>query len=119
MVQVLMLALLLSAIIQAVAGTRVRIPWLWFLVGLIASEAVTACRSVDWPASAFTRGCWGRCWPGRGSIPARPCSDPLPHHGVTQLVDYLLGGGALGIFFCFWMGQRKRMAEVIFDPQAD
>jgi uncharacterized membrane protein YbhN (UPF0104 family) len=103
----LMLALLLSAIIEAVAGTGVRIPWLWLLVGLIASEAVTALPVGGLAGFGLYEGVLGSILAGQGIDPGQALLVSFAQHGLTQLVDYSLGGGALGAILYFWAGQKK------------
>jgi len=107
MVKYLMLALLLSAIIEAVAGTGVRIPWLWLLVGLIASEAATALPVGGLAGFGLYEGVLGSILAGQGIDPGQALLVSFAQHGLTQLVDYSLGGGALGYIFYFWAGQGK------------
>jgi uncharacterized membrane protein YbhN (UPF0104 family) len=104
-----LLYLMLAAVIEALLGQNLHLPFLMIIFGLIGSELAASLPISGLAGIGFYEGILGATLAGVGIPPAQGVSLALAMHVLTQVVDYSLGSAALACLFYFWMVRKKKV----------
>jgi len=107
-VKYLSLYILLSAVLQALSGHGVQLPFWVVLLGLIASEASAGLPISGIAGFGFYEGVLGTVLASQGIHPSQAVLVAFAMHLLTQVVDYSLGGGALLYILMQVMGKKSQ-----------
>jgi hypothetical protein len=102
-----LLYLMLTAVIEALLGQKLHLPFLMVIFGLMGSELAASLPISGLAGIGFYEGILGATLAGLGIPPAQGVSLALAMHILTQVVDYSLGAGALAFLFYLWMVRKK------------
>jgi uncharacterized membrane protein YbhN (UPF0104 family) len=103
----LCLYILLSAVLQALSGHWVHLPFWVVLLGLVASEATAGLPISGIAGFGFYEGVLGAVLSTQGIHPSQAVLVSFAMHFFTQIVDYSLGGGSL-IYILMRVKREKR-----------
>jgi uncharacterized membrane protein YbhN (UPF0104 family) len=109
-VKYLYLYTLLSAILQAIAGPGVDLPFWLVLLGLAASEASAGLPMSGIMGFGLYEGVLGTVLSTQGIDPSQAVLVSFAMHFLTQVVDYSLGGVAL-LYILLRLGLRREVQE--------
>jgi uncharacterized membrane protein YbhN (UPF0104 family) len=104
-----LLYLMLTAVIEAILGQDLHLPFLMIIFGLMGSELAASLPISGLAGIGFYEGILAATLAGIGIPPAQGVSLALAMHVLTQVVDYSLGSAALVCLFYFWMVRKKRV----------
>jgi hypothetical protein len=104
-----LLYLMLTAVIEALLGQNIHLPFLMIIFGLMGSELAASLPLSGLAGIGFYEGILGTTLAGLGIQPAQGVSLALAMHLLTQVVDYSLGSGALAFLFYLWMIRKKKV----------
>ena len=104
-IKYLYLYLLLSAVLQALFGHWIQLPFWVVLLGLVASEASAGLPISGIAGFGFYEGVLGAVLSTQGIHPSQAVLASFAMHFFTQVVDYSLGGGAL--LYCDSLGRSE------------
>ena len=103
----LSLYILLSAVLQALSGQWIRLPFWVVLLGLVGSEASAGLPISGIAGFGFYEGILGAVLSTQGIHPSQAVLVSFAMHFFTQVVDYSLGGGALLYILIRLSGGKK------------
>ncbi len=103
-VKYLYLYILLSAVLQALYGHWIQLPFWVVLLGLVASEASAGLPISGIAGFGFYEGILGAVLSTQGIHPSQAVLVSFAMHFITQIVDYSWGGGALIYILIRWAG---------------
>lgn len=106
-----LLYLMLMAVVEALLGRKMDLPFLIILFGLIGSEIAASLPVSGLAGIGFYEGILGGTLAGLGIQPAQGVSLALAMHVLTQVVDYSLGTAALAFLMYRWMVRKKMFAR--------
>jgi uncharacterized membrane protein YbhN (UPF0104 family) len=104
-----LLYLMLTAVIEALLGQNLHLPFLMIIFGLMGSELAASLPISGLAGIGFYEAILGATLAGIGIQPAQGVSMALAMHVLTQVVDYSLGSAALVCLFYFWMVRKKKV----------
>ncbi|MBI4765568.1 MAG: flippase-like domain-containing protein [Deltaproteobacteria bacterium] len=104
-----LLYLMLTAVIGALLGQKIHLPFLMIIFGLMGSEMAASLPISGLAGFGFYEGILGATMAGLGIQPAQGVSLALAMHILTQVVDYSIGTGALAFLFYLWMVRKKKI----------
>ncbi len=104
-----LLYLMLTAVIEALLGQNLHLPFLMIIFGLMGSELAASLPISGLAGIGFYEGILGATLAGLGIPTAKGVSLALAMHVLTQVVDYSLGVGALACLFYLWMVRKKKL----------
>jgi uncharacterized membrane protein YbhN (UPF0104 family) len=106
-VKYLYLYILLTAVLQALSGPAVQLPFWVVLLGLVGSEAAAGLPISGLAGFGFYEGVLGTVLASQGIDPSQAVLVSFAMHLLTQVVDYSLGGGALIYILIYLIGWRE------------
>ncbi len=101
------LYILLSAVLQALYGHWIQLPFWLVLLGLVASEASAGLPISGIAGFGFYEGILGAVLSTQGIHPSQAVLVSFAMHFLTQVVDYSWGGGALIYILIRWAGRKE------------
>ncbi len=104
-----LLYLMLTAVIDALLGQNLHLPFLMIIFGLMGSELAASLPISGLAGIGFYEGILGGTLAGLGIPPAQGVSLALAMHVLTQVVDYSLGSGALACLFYLWLVKKRKI----------
>jgi uncharacterized membrane protein YbhN (UPF0104 family) len=107
-IKYLSLYILLSAVLQALSGHFIQLPFWVVLLGLAGSEASAGLPISGIAGFGFYEGVLSAVLSAQGVYPAQAVQVSFALHFITQIVDYSLGGGALIYILIRWSGLKKK-----------
>lgn len=116
-IKYLYLYILLSAVLQALSGHWIQLPFWVVLLGLVASEASAGLPISGIAGFGFYEGVLGTVLSSQGIHPSQAVLVSFVMHFLTQIVDYSWGGGALLYILIRWAGRKETERKIsnIFD----
>ena len=112
-IKYLYLYILLSAVLQALSGHWIQLPFWVVLLGLVASEASAGLPISGIAGFGFYEGVLGAVLSTQGIHPSQAVLVSFAMHFFTQVVDYSLGGGALLYILIRWVGLEEKGSDVM------
>jgi uncharacterized membrane protein YbhN (UPF0104 family) len=106
-VKYIYLYILLSAVLQALFGHWIPLPFWVVLLGLVASEASAGLPISGIAGFGFYEGILGAVLSTQGIHPSQAVLVSFAMHFITQVVDYSWGGGALIYILIRWAGRKE------------
>jgi uncharacterized membrane protein YbhN (UPF0104 family) len=106
-IKYLYLYVLLSAVLEALAGHWVQLPFWVVLLGLVASEASAGLPVSGLMGFGLYEGVLGAVLSTQGIPPSQAVLVSFAMHFFTQIVDYSLGGAAL-LYIFLRIGLKKK-----------
>jgi uncharacterized membrane protein YbhN (UPF0104 family) len=107
-VKYIYLYILLSAVLQALSGHWIQLPFWVVLLGLVASEASAGLPISGIAGFGFYEGILSAILSTQGIHPSQAVLVSFAMHFFTQIVDYSLGSGALIYILVRWAGLKKK-----------
>jgi uncharacterized membrane protein YbhN (UPF0104 family) len=104
-----LLYLMLTAVIEALLGQNLHLPFLMIIFGLMGSELAASLPISGLAGIGFYESILGATLTGIGIPPAQGVSLALAMHVLTQVVDYSLGSAALACLFYLWLVRKKKI----------
>ena len=107
-IKYLYLYILLSAVLQALSGHWIQLPFWVVLLGLAASEASAGLPMSGIAGFGLYEGVLGAVLTTQGIHSSQAVLVSFAMHFLTQVVDYSWGGGALIYILIRWVVNRKK-----------
>jgi hypothetical protein len=104
----ILLYLMLMAVVEALLGRPLDLPFGLVLLGLMGSETAASLPVSGLAGIGFYEGFLGAVLAGLGLKTVQGVSLALAMHVLTQVVDYTLGSGALG-FLLYRSSEKKKL----------
>ena len=111
-IKYLYLYILLAAVLQALSGQGIHLPFWMVFLGLVGSEAAAGLPISGIAGFGFYEGVLGAVLSSQGIDPSQAVLVSFAMHLLTQIIDYSLGGGALVYLLIRWAGRKEKEKKI-------